>query len=740
MATVAELLVKIAADTKNFAKGMQETQKNLGATATKFQATGQAMVGTGKVLTTGLTAPIAAIGVVAGKMAVDFNKSMANVATLIPGNIDRINELKKSVQDTAVLTAKSTDDLAGGLYQVISAFGDSADTAKILEINAKSAAAGLANTTDAINLTSAVTKGYGDTSAAAVQKVSDLAFQSVKLGQTTFQELSSSLGRVVPLTSSLGVSMEELFGVMATGTGVTGSASEVSTQLRGILQSLMAPTKGMTDLLSNLGYASGEAMIKELGLQNTINKIVESAKATGAPLQDYIGSIEGQTLAVALAGPQAEAFTKKLKDMQKVAGATEEAFKEQTEGVNAFGFEMQKLKQTIIVTAQQLGQKLIPTFKKITDDVIVPFINSIKKVVEWFAALDDKTRKTILTFIGIAAAIGPVLIIVGKIITIIGSLIKVFSVLKAVAGVVGIAIGAISAPVAIAIAIIGALIVIGGLVIKNWAKVKAKAIEIWGAIANWFINVKDKIVNAITGLVENAKAKFNALPGIFKVAFMVIAASIAPLITLGILLYKNWDMIKAKAIEVWGAVSNWFNRVKAVGTNAITGLVNGIKNGLNRLPSIFTNIFNSVLGYLSRLPSMLYNKAKNMGSSLWSGFKNALGINSPSYIDEAFFTMIDSANSMLKGVSAIVPKFSNEMGKLANPIMPMTDVRMATAAANGVGVGIPTGAAQQTGYVEGDLIIDIAQMVVRDDSDIEKIAQKLYRLQQSRTRGKGGKN
>lgn len=188
-----------------------------------------------------LSAGLAAVGVAGIKASTDLNAAMANVATLIPNNVERVKELKSAVQDLAVDFGKSTGDLTGGLYQVISAFGDTNDTVKVLEINARAATAGLATTLDAINLTSAVTKGYGDTSAAAVQHVSDLAFQTVKLGATTFPELAASIGRVTPLAAALRVTQEELFGVMATGSGVTGTVAEVSTQLRGVLQSLMAP-------------------------------------------------------------------------------------------------------------------------------------------------------------------------------------------------------------------------------------------------------------------------------------------------------------------------------------------------------------------------------------------------------------------------------------------------------------------------------------------------------------------
>jgi TP901 family phage tail tape measure protein len=303
---------------------------------------------------------VALIGVMgASTMAsIKFNEQMANVASLMPGATARVEELKKSVQNIAIVTGKSTDDISQGLYQVISAFGDTADSAKILEINAKSAMAGLASTTDAINLTSAVTKAYGDTSAVAVQKASDLALMTVRLGQTTFPELAASVGRVTPLMKSLGGSQEELFAVMATMTGVTGGAAEVSTQLAGALQSVMAPSKNTADLMKKLGFANGEAMIKSLGLQGSIKKLVDEAKKTNQPLQNFIGSIEGQILALGLAGPQAEDYKNKLMQMGAAAGATDAAFREQTQGINLFGFIIRKVQSQLQVLSQILGDKI----------------------------------------------------------------------------------------------------------------------------------------------------------------------------------------------------------------------------------------------------------------------------------------------------------------------------------------------------------------------------------------------
>ena len=406
MATIGNLVVKIGADISGLSGGIDTARQKIGDL-------GRSMAGIGAGMTAGITVPIVAVGTAAVNSATELNGLMANVASLGVA-APRVEELKTVVQNLAIATGKSTTDLAEGLYQVISAFGDSADTAKILEINAKAASAGLATTTDAINLTSAVTKGYGDTSAGAVQKVSDLAFVTVQLGQTTFPELANSMGLVVPLASSMGVEMEQLFAVMATATGVTGGASEVATQLRGVLQSLLAPTGEMTELIKSLGFESGTAMVQQLGLQGTIQQVVAAAEASGAPLQKYMGSIEAQTLALALAGPQADSYAQKLAAMGNASGATEAAFKAQTEGINAMGFQWQQLQVRLQVILQQLGDAMGPALMDVLA-LLEPVVAQVQAWASAFAAADPETQKMVLTVIGLAAAAGPALLALGSI-------------------------------------------------------------------------------------------------------------------------------------------------------------------------------------------------------------------------------------------------------------------------------------------------------------------------------------
>jgi len=51
-------------------------------------------------------------------------------------------------------------------------------------------------------------------------------------------------------------------------------------------------------------------------------------------------------------------------------------------------------------------------------------------LIKWFAGLDEGTKRTIITILGIVAAVGPVLLIVGKIVAAVGTIIGIFTKLK----------------------------------------------------------------------------------------------------------------------------------------------------------------------------------------------------------------------------------------------------------------------------------------------------------------------
>lgn len=454
MANVGNITATLELNTQGFHSNLSQAQKALERFSRNIAEIGSSL--------TALTAPLVAAGTLAAKVSMDFNRSMANVSTLVSASTEQVNMLKRSVMGLAEEFGKSPKDLAGGLYQVISAFGETADAMGILEIATKAATAGLSTTTDAVNMLAAVSKGYGDISTGMIKKISDLAFKTVVLGMTTFPELASSIGRVVPLASTLGVSLEELFAVMATGTGVTGDTAEVATQLRGILEAFLSPTEQMSNLMTKLGYTSGEAMIKNMGLAGALQAVARDTYETGQSIQDYLGRVEAITLALALTGNQASTFQYKLGEMRKATGATDKAFDKMANGINKTGFTFEQVKAKAEVLAIKFGDALSPALMDLMNNVVKPSIRLLERLVKAYDSLSPGVKRFVNSAALIVATLGPVLLFIGKLSKGIIALIGLFGGAGAAGG-SGLAAGATATGTAFASLLGPIALVIGGI-------------------------------------------------------------------------------------------------------------------------------------------------------------------------------------------------------------------------------------------------------------------------------------
>ena len=558
---------------------------------------GRNMSAAGGDLTRNVTLPIVGIGTAATLMANEFNGGMANVISLVPEAAGQIASLSDDVQTLAVNMGASTGDMTEGLYQVVSAFGFSDDAMAQLTTNAMAAKAGLASTAEAIALTSAVTKGYGDTSAEATQQAADLALRTVQLGQTTFPELAASIGRVTPLAAQLGITQEELFGVMATGAGVTGSASEVASQFRGVMQSLMAPTADMTAAFKELGVTTGEQLIDVYGFEDGLNNVMQIAEKSGKPLQSFMGSIEGQTLALSLAGNQQTAWAEKTDAMRNAAGTAQTAFDLQTKGVNAAGFEMQQAAIQTQVMTQQIGQALQPAMLSLLP-YVQQFLGFIRGLIQQFTELDPNTQKIIFGVLGLAAAIGPILMVLGPVVTGFGALLSV--------------IGLIASPVGL---VIGAIVLLGVAIVKHFGgigpTIEAARNAISGALtairgifsgeasagasalwANSFQRAKDVIAGVLT-----------AVQGIVSGVLGVIQTFVA----------SHGDQIKSFFQGAWMAISEIVNIAIQIIQVTVVPILQGIGNFIRThgaeiqaiLGGAWTIITNLISGALELIKGIL---------------------------------------------------------------------------------------------------------------------------------------
>ena len=328
----------------------------------------------------GVTTATAGIMGYCGKQAAGLEKAMAQTRTLLTGTTEqtaaRTAELTQDVMNVSRITGRVSTEIAAGSYQVISAFQDTADTAKILETSVKASIAGQAETVDTVNALAAVTKAYGDTSADAVAHVSDLSFETIRLGQTTMPELANGIQKASGSAAALKVSQEELYAGFATLTGVIGNTDTVGTALNTLYTKMLKPSTALAGAVKKLGYESAYAMVRTEGIGGAIKKLGEY---TGGDATRFAALFSMRDLKAAQGILNTmgvyENKLAQLQDLknQKVGEVTDRAFITSIDNWNdMFGIASNKVQ----VFAQQIGTRLLPYAKDFMLD-ITPKLDSM---------------------------------------------------------------------------------------------------------------------------------------------------------------------------------------------------------------------------------------------------------------------------------------------------------------------------------------------------------------------------
>lgn len=325
------------------------------------------------------------------KVFSDLTTSQTNLANVASLGVENIQELGAGIDKIGLDVPVALHDIEQGLYQVVSAGVDASEQINVLEQSARAAKAGLAETTDSLNLGSAVIKGYGK-EWDEFGDVMDQAFQTVKLGQTTFPELAANIGQVVPLASTLKVETQELFGAFATLTGVTGNTSEVATQLRGILAATAKPTKELTELFKDYGGAS--KALQELGLAQYLKVIADETGGNSEAMAKLVPRVEGLNAVLALSGKQFDTFIEKTNAMRDASGSMGEAFDKQAETLDS--------KLTLLDNSFQIFSRTILTGVVPAMTTMLDLGNSFFK---WFVDLDEGTQKALLGLTGLSVVL-----------------------------------------------------------------------------------------------------------------------------------------------------------------------------------------------------------------------------------------------------------------------------------------------------------------------------------------------
>lgn len=258
----------------------------------------------------------------------EFQKAMSNVATVVDTSVVSTQDLTKELLQLDPALGNTTD-LTNALYQSFSAGAETASEAmETTTAAATFAGAALTDTATAVDVLTTASNAYGK-EVVSTTEASDIFFTTIKQGKITGEQLSSTIGKSIPLFASLNIPLEELGAGMAAMTKQGVNASESTTQLNAIVNSFLKPSAEMKEALEAQGIASGATLLESEGLSGALEFLETATGGSKDELSKLLPSIEAIRGTLALTGTGGEEFASILEEMGSSAGATEEAFAKQ---------------------------------------------------------------------------------------------------------------------------------------------------------------------------------------------------------------------------------------------------------------------------------------------------------------------------------------------------------------------------------------------------------------------------
>ncbi|NYC04383.1 TP901 family phage tail tape measure protein [Clostridium beijerinckii] len=189
---------------------------------------------------------------------------MAKISTVADTTNISIEDLGKGVIDLSNMSGESFDTIQDGMYDTISSGVAAEKSVDFLTTAVKAAKGGFTDTATSVDGLTTVLNAYG-LKTEEVTNIANQMFIAQNLGKTTFGEMSSSIGNVIPTTAALKVTTSELFSSLATLTANGIKTSEAVTGLKAAYSNIAKPSDDAAKMAEKLGLKFNAAHLQSVG-------------------------------------------------------------------------------------------------------------------------------------------------------------------------------------------------------------------------------------------------------------------------------------------------------------------------------------------------------------------------------------------------------------------------------------------------------------------------------------------
>ncbi|EKZ4374669.1 phage tail tape measure protein [Listeria monocytogenes] len=451
---------KIDKDMDNFAKKGQKASDNIDKINKKninvkgldssivkveqfgnmLEKSGQKLTKVGTAMTVGFTAPIVAGMVKSTKAYLDFDNEVTEVNSLLRESDesakefgDRYTQVFDYAQKASVKYGVASEQTMLGMKEMVKKGYDINQTMASMPAIFNAARASGDDFETVMSVTTSTLEQFGmiskDTNKQMeyTNKVADVLTYVADKTAAGFSDMGTAMNYVGPISHSLGYSLTDTAAAVGllSNRGIEGQ--KAGTGLRGMLTSLLKPSKSAAEAMSAVGLTIEDNNGNMKTLPTLLDDINDKTKKmTKTQKNSFLTMIFGREPLSAV-NTLLEAGGDSLRKYSKGADEANGYTKQVADNMRKAGkFGVDQFKASLEVLEQNVGQKLMPA--------LTPIIEWANKMIDKFNDLSGEQQQNIIKWAGIIAATGPVLTVGGKLVSMTGGLIKGFAGLGKILG------------------------------------------------------------------------------------------------------------------------------------------------------------------------------------------------------------------------------------------------------------------------------------------------------------------
>lgn len=559
--------------------GWGKTSKVFESMGPKLTKMGDGLKSIGKGLMIGVTAPVLGIAAASGKAFAEVDKGLDTVTQATGATGGELKKLQNSFKDVYGNFPEDAETVGGVLGEVNTRLGF---TGKELE-SATESFLKFSHITgsDGVQAVQLITRAMGDAGIEAdeYQSVLDMVAKAAQASGISVDTLADSITKYGAPMRAMGFEMKESIALFS-----QWEKSGVNTEIA---------FSGLKKAISNWGKAGKDPREEFKKTLAEIERTPDIASATSLAIEAF-GAKAGPDLADAIKGGRFsyQEFLKTIEDSQ---GTVNQTFKDSESGSERFKVAMNKLKL--------VGADVWASIESAFAPVMEELIKKLSVAVDWFSSLSDGSKRSIVIFGGIAAAIGPVVFGLGAFISTVGNAVTVLAPLLASIAKAGGLISFLSTKVPILGTVFTALtgpigIVLG--VLAGLAVAFTIAYKKSETFRNFVNGAIESVKQTFSNFIQFIQPFIDSVKNIFKQAISAIV-----------------DFAK----DIWSQINGFFNE------NGIS-IVQALQNICNFIKAIFEFILNFVIKPIMfaiwQVMQFIWPAVKALIVSTWENIKGVI--------------------------------------------------------------------------------------------------------------------